>query len=155
MKSMLGKYLEDFNVGEKFITSRRTIHQGEVIQFCNLTWFNLSAFFDDHYIKNGTVWGKNVVPGPFIISLGVGLFIKMGLYEKTVIALLGIENMKFENPLIIGETMFAEVEILEVRKSKKHPDRGIMRLLFTIKKNEGIFVMSYEMYHMLKSKTKK
>jgi itaconyl-CoA hydratase len=155
MVIMIGRYLEEFSIGENFITPKRTIHTSEVIEFCNLTWFNLSAFFDDEYIKNGTVWGKNVVPGPFIISLGVGLFIKMGLYEKTVIALLGIENMKFDNPLIIGETMFAEVEILEIRKSKKHPDKGIMRLLFTIKKNEGKFVMSYEMYHMLKCKPKK
>ncbi|MBD3227338.1 MAG: hypothetical protein GF329_04045 [Candidatus Lokiarchaeota archaeon] len=149
---MIGKYLEDFQEGEKYITPSRTIYLHDITQFCNLVWFNSSIFFDNEYIEEKTVWEKNVVPGPFLISLAVGLFIKMGIYEKTIISLLGIENMKFYNPLVAGETMHAEVEILSTRKSKKDPKKGIMHLQFKIKNVNNDLIMTFEMYHMLKCK---
>ncbi|MHA1751075.1 MAG: hypothetical protein ACTSYZ_01775 [Candidatus Helarchaeota archaeon] len=147
---MIGRYLEDFKIGEEFITPQRTIHLHDITQFCNLTWFNLSIFYDENYIKENTVWKNYVVPGPFLIALALGLYLKLGLYEKTIIALLGIENMNFKNPLIAGETMKTIVKVLNIRKSTKNPDRGIIHLQFIIKKSDNTFVMSFEMYHLLK-----
>ncbi|MHA1270332.1 MAG: hypothetical protein ACTSPY_11135 [Candidatus Helarchaeota archaeon] len=151
---MIGRYLEDFHKGERFITPQRTIYIHDITQFCNLTWFNLSLFYDDEYIKKESIWSKYTVPGPFLIALAVGLFIKLGIYEKTIISLLGIEKMKFKNPLFAGETMKAEVEILDIRRSSKNQDRGIMHLLFIVKKSDEKIVMSFEMFHLIKCKPK-
>jgi len=113
-------------------------------------------FFDEVYAKNEMPYKSPVFPGPFIIPLAVGLFLKLGHYEKTIIALLGIQNMKFKEPLRSGDTMEAEVKILNMRESKKFSDRGIMNLSFTVNKIETDlskkFIMSFEMTHMLKKR---
>ncbi len=149
---MEGRYWEDFNVGEKFQTARRTITESDVIQFCNLTWFNLSMFFDEVYAKEETVYQARVVPGPFIIPLAVGLFLKFGFYERTAISLLDIRNMHFDNSLRIGETMQVEVIILEKRATKK-PDRGLLVLQFKVKKHDETPIMTFEMVHLLKRRS--
>lgn len=153
---MLGKFFEDFKIEDKFETPRRTLTEYDLEAFCNLTWFNSSIFYDDIYAKEEMPYKSRVFPGPFIICLAVGLFLKLGLYEKTIIALLGIQNMKFKAPLRVGDTIQTEVKILEKKESKTHKDRGILILQFVINKNlsktEKEFIMSFEMAHMLKRK---
>jgi acyl dehydratase len=151
-----GKYFEEFQEGEKYITSRRTLRETDLMDFCNLCWFNLSMFFDEIYAETEMPYKSSVFPGPFIIPLAIGLFLKLGVYEKTVIALLGIQNLRFKTSLRVGDTMEVEVSILSKKDSKTYSNRGIMRSLFTINRvlhdltKESI--MSFEMTHMLKKK---
>ncbi|NVM03592.1 MAG: dehydratase [Candidatus Helarchaeota archaeon] len=153
---MIGKYFNEFNVGDKFLTSRRTLTEYDLEAFCNLVWFNSSMFFDDIYAKEEMPYKSRVFPGPFIIPLAVGLFLKLGFYERTIIALLGIQNMKFKAPLRIGDTMQVDVEILDKKDSKTYPDRGILIVQFIVNKalskSEKEFIMSFEMTHMLKKR---
>lgn len=111
-------------------------------------------FFDELYAKHQMPYKTPVFPGLFIIPLAIGLFLKTGIYEKTVIALLGIQNLKFKTSLKIGETMEVEVKILSKKESNTYHDRGILNSLFTVSKvNMDLvkrFVMSFEMTHMLK-----
>jgi acyl dehydratase len=149
--AIIGRYWEDFRVGEKFQTSRRTIFESDVIQFCNLTWFNLSMFFDDVYAKEDTIYHERVVPGPFLIALAIGLFIKLGFYDRTAISMLDIKNVRFHNSLRIGETMQVEVTILDKRETKT-PDRGLLTLQFAVTRHDQTPIMTFEMVHLLKRK---
>jgi 3-hydroxybutyryl-CoA dehydratase len=148
---MIGRYWEDFKVGEEFETARRTISESDLLQFCNLTWFNMSLFFDEVYAREETIYGARVVPGPFIIPLAVGLFLKLGFYERTALSLLDIRNMRFHNSLHVGETMQVKVTILEKRETKKS-DRGLLIPQFEVSKHDGTPIMSFEMLHLLKRK---
>lgn len=153
---MQGKFFDDFNVGDKFTTSRRTLTEYDLEAFCNLTWFNSSMFFDEIFAKEEMPYESRVFPGPFIICLAVGLFLKCGYYENTIIALLGIQNMKFKAPLRIGDTMEVEVEVLEKKESKTYPDRGVLTVQFIVNRalsnTEKEFIMAFEMIHMLKKR---
>lgn len=151
-----GKFYEEFIEGEIYTTSRRTLKEADLLNFCNLCWFNLSMFFDEIYAEKQMPYKTPVFPGPFIIPLAIGLFLKTGIYEKTVVALLGIQNLKFKTSLRVGETMEVDVTILSKKDSNSYPDRGILKSLFTISKvNTDLakqFVMSFEMTHMLKKR---
>jgi acyl dehydratase len=113
-------------------------------------------FFDDIYAEKEMPYKSPVFPGPFIIPLAIGLFLKLGVYERTVIALLGIQNLKFKTSLRVGDTMEVKVEILTKKDSKTYSDRGILLSLFTINKIlhdlTKEFIMSFEMTHLLKKK---
>jgi len=111
-------------------------------------------FFDEIYATKEMPYKTPVFPGPFIIPLAIGLFLKLGVYERTVIALLGIQNFKFKTSLKVDDTMEVEVQILNKRESKTYNDRGILKSFFTISKvNLDLTketIMSFEMTHMLK-----
>ncbi|MHA1785177.1 MAG: hypothetical protein ACTSVY_11710 [Candidatus Helarchaeota archaeon] len=153
---MIGKYFEEFKEGDSYITPRRTLKESDLLNFCNLCWFNSSMFFDEIYASREMPYKTPVFPGPFIIPLAVGLFLKLGLYEKTIIALLGIQNMKFKAPLRAGDTMEVEVTIQNKKNSQTYQDRGVMIVLFKVFKINldfsKEFIMSFEMVHMLKKK---
>lgn len=148
---MIGRYWEDFREGETFPTARRTIYDSDVSQFCNLTWLNMSLFFDEHYMQEETQYKARVVPGPFIIPLALGLFLKLGLFERTAISLLDIRNMRFHNSLRVGDTMQVEVTIVEKRETKKS-DQGILIPQFNVTRHDGTPVMTFEMVQLLKRK---
>ncbi|MCK4285535.1 MAG: hypothetical protein KAX18_05000 [Candidatus Lokiarchaeota archaeon] len=151
-----GKYFEEFQEGETYLTSRRTLREADLMDFCNLCWFNLSMFFDEIYAEREMPYKTPIFPGPFIIPLAIGLFLKLGVYERTVIALLGIHNLRFKTSLRVGDTMEVEVKIITKKDSKTYSNRGILRSLFTINKVlhdlTKEFIMSFEMTHMLKKK---
>ena len=153
---MRGKFFEEFHEGKIYNTSRRTLRETDLLDFCNLCWFNLSMFFDEIYATKEMPYKSHVFPGPFIIPLAIGLFLKLGIYERTVIALLGIENLKFKKSLRVGDTMEVEVNIINKKESKTYSDRGILYSLFTVNKvNIDLtkeFIMSFEMTHLLKKK---
>jgi len=152
-----GKYYEEFIEGEIYTTSRRTLKEADLLNFCNLCWFNLSMFFDEIYAEKEMPYKTPVFPGPFIIPLAIGLFLKTGIYEKTVIALLGIQNLKFRTSLRVGDTMEVDVKIINKKSSQTYPDRGILQSLFTISKVTADLkkqvIMSFEMTHMLKKRS--
>ncbi len=151
------RYFNDFSVGENFVTSRRTLTDYDVEAFCNLTWFNLSMFFDEIYAAEEMPFRGRVLPGPFIISLALGLFLKLGFYERSIIALLGIENMKFKAPLRAGDTMQVNISILNMKESKTYNNRGILSLRFSVYKvmtiAEKELIMAFDMTHMLKKRS--
>jgi 3-hydroxybutyryl-CoA dehydratase len=108
-------------------------------------------FFDDVYAKEETIYHGRVVPGPFLIALAIGLFIKLGLYERTAISMLDIKNMRFFNSLKIGETMQVEVTILD-KQETKNSDRGLLTLQFAVTRHDQAPIMTFEMVHLLKRK---
>lgn len=156
ISELRGKFFEDFSEGETYITSRRTLKEADLLNFCNLCWFNLSMFFDDIYATKEMPYKSPVFPGPFIIPLAVGLFLKLGLYERTVIALLDVRNLKFKTSLRVNDTMEVEVKIINKKESKTYPKRGILIISFIVNKiNPNLskeFIMSFEMTHLLKKK---
>ncbi len=113
-------------------------------------------FFDEIYTTKEMPYKTPVFPGPFIIPLAIGLFLKLGLYEKTVIALLGVQDLKFKSSLRVNDTIEAEIKILKKEESETYSDRGILILLFKVNKiNPDLskeFIMSFEMAHMVKKK---
>lgn len=108
-------------------------------------------FTDEIYAREETPYQSRVVPGPFIIALAVGLFLKLGFYERTAISLLDIKNMQFYGPLKIGDTMQVEISILDKRETK-YPDRGLLTLQFAVTTHDATPIMTFEMVHLLKRK---
>jgi acyl dehydratase len=58
------------------------------------------------------------------------------LYDDTLIAFLGFENLRFTKPVKIGDTIHAKVTVTEVTETSK-PDRGIMKRLLQVINQNG------------------
>jgi acyl dehydratase len=64
--------------------------------------------------------------------------------EGTIVANLGYEKVAHPNPVFHGDTIYAETEELEKRESSSKPDRGIVRLKQTGRKQDGTVVVELE-----------
>ena len=117
-----------------------TITQSDNIWFTLLTMNQHPLHIDDEYGK-GTEFGKTLVVSPFTVALMVGMSVS-DVSQKTV-ANLGWTDIKMTHPLYVGDTLYAESEVIEKRESKSRPDEGIVTVKTIGKNQHGMQVASF------------
>ncbi len=119
-----GRYYEDFETG--------AIYQhwpGRTITEYDNTWFALLSmsqhplYIDEHYARAESGGARPVID-TLIFSLLVG--ISVSDTSGKAIANLGFESVNFEAPLLVGDSLYGESEVLEKRESASKPDRGLV-----------------------------
>ena len=123
-KEKFGGYLEDFRPGDVFKHwPGKTITEADNHLFSLLTMNSNPLHIDEHYMQ-GHQYGRILVVGPLVISLAVGMSVRDT--SGKAIANLEYERITHDAPVFLGDTIYAESEILEVRESRSRPDRGIV-----------------------------
>lgn len=111
-----GKYFEELNVGDEIFTAGRTITEGDIVQFANLTGDTNPMHTDAEYAKT-TMFGERIAHGMLGLSYTMGLMWPLGFMEGTVIAFMGLEA-KFKAPIKIGDTISASAKIKQKKEMK-------------------------------------
>ncbi|PWB52425.1 MAG: dehydratase [Anaerolineales bacterium] len=107
-------WFEEFIVGQKVISAGRTITEGDIVTFAGLSGDYNQIHTDGEFAKT-TPFGQRVAHGLLGLSIASGLAMRTGVLEGTVIAFREINNWKFTNPIFIGDTVHAELNILETK----------------------------------------
>lgn len=150
-KSFQEKYWDDFVLGEKVKTWSITMTESHLVNWAGLTMDFFPIHMDAEYAKKGP-FGQRIVHGPLTFALSIGLLGSTGFLGDSVIAWLGLQNMKIQAPVLIGDTICVEVEVLEKRETSKI-ERGVSILKYTIINQESKTVMSYESMLLMKRRT--
>lgn len=120
----MGNYLDDFSVGEVISHSlSKTIFESDNNLFSLLTMNHHPVHSNEDFARK-TQHGKILVVGPLVLSLVVGITVQD--ISGKAIANLDYENITHDSPVFVGDTIYAETEILDVRISKKKLDRGVI-----------------------------
>ena len=139
-----GLYFEDFEVGDIYEHwPGRTITETDNIWFTNLTMNTHPLHFDLNYAAQSE-FGKPLVNSTFTLALIAGMTVSST--SQKAIANLGWEEIKIPAPVFVGDTLYAETEILTKRESKSRPTAGIVRVRHSGKNQDGDFVL-----HMTRS----
>ncbi len=148
---MQGKYLDELNVGEEYITPSRTLTETDVVMFAAMSGDYNELHTSEEYMKESQ-FGKRLVHGLLGLSISHGLIFRLGILDGTAIALLGVDTWQFKGPLFFGDTIRVKVKIAEVRPSKSKPDRGILKLFMEIINQDDTVVQSGYKTLMMKRK---
>jgi acyl dehydratase len=119
-----GKYFEEFEIGDTFVTPRRTITETDLIQFAGMSG-DYNPIHTDHVYAADSPYGQPVVYGLLVLSIVTGLTARLGIFDGTIIAMLGIDNWKFAGPVFVGDTIHVRMTIISKRETSR-PDRGIL-----------------------------
>jgi len=131
-------------VGEKFVSPGRTITEADIVMFAALTgdWTELHT--NAEYVKK-TIFGQRIAHGLLTLSVASGLALRARrLSSLEVVALLGLDDVKFTAPVFIGDTIWVESEVVEVRPSKSRPGTGVVRLRNVVRNQRNEVVVMYE-----------
>jgi len=140
----LGYYWQDLNAGQRFQTFRRTITETDLVNFISTTGMLETIFIDTTY-ASGAIKGRPV-PGALTYGLIEGLLMQ-GMVQGTGLALLEVHK-KMIAPVMVGDTVHAQVEILSVRPTSKN-NRAIVGSRVDVKNQHGQDVMTYTVTRML------
>lgn len=105
----------EYKVGQKFTTTGRTVTEADIISFAGLSGDFHQIHINEEYAKK-TTFGRRVAHGLLGLSIVSGLAAQTGLMEHTVIAFREIKEWKFIKPVFIGDTLLAEMEVLETKE---------------------------------------
>lgn len=115
------------------ITGRvnRTLDVGDFSMLHQLCWFNMAVHSDSEYGK-GTWFKERSLAGPIIFAVADGLihnadtiaeFLGKDGYE--IYAYVGIDNVKITTPVMFGDTLRVEAEVVEFRPTKNPEDEPV------------------------------
>ncbi len=137
-------HLEDFTIGERATSPGRTITETDIVMFAALSgdWSELHT--NAEYTKNSP-FGERIAHGLLTLSVAYGLALRTrGSLPIDVIAFLGIDKVRFKAPVLIGDTVKVESEVIEARPSKSMPHAGILRFKNIVKNQREENVASWE-----------
>ena len=146
------KYWEDFTIGEKIKTWAITVTEAHLVNWAGLTMDYFPIHMDSVYAKNNTTFGERVAHGPLTFALSIGLLGSTGFLGDSVIAWLGLQNMKIPAPVFIGDTIHVVVEVIKKKETSK-PGRGVTTMTYTIANQKGETVMVYDNVLLMNRKT--
>jgi acyl dehydratase len=124
---MSGLFYEEFVIGDVVRHAvTRTVTETDNLLFTALTMNPQPLHLDEEFAKK-SIYGTRIVNSVFTLGLVAGIHVT-DLTLGTTVGNLGFEDVQFPKPVLIGDTIRVESEVLDKRVSKSRPDTGIVKL---------------------------
>jgi 3-hydroxybutyryl-CoA dehydratase len=117
--------------GERFTTPSRTVQEGDILQFADLTGDAHPQHVDPEWAA-GSRFGEQIAHGLLVLSFAVGL---LPLDPARVVALRRVGDAVFKQPVKIGDTLHVEGEI--TRTQELDPEHGLVESRIRIMNQHG------------------
>lgn len=122
---MESKYFNDFEVGETFTTSGRTITDADQLNYAAVSG-NYDPIHLNEEMMSDSQFGGRLVYGYLVLNVMEGQKVQLGLIDDSVVAFYGIDEARFRNPVMIGDTIHTELTVLDLEE--RDEDTGIVVL---------------------------
>ena len=136
-----GRFYEDFEVGDVFRSRLgRTVTETDNAWFTTITLNTNQVHFNAPHAEARS-FGRILVNSCFTLSLVVGLTVPDT--SENAVANLSWTDIKLPAPVFVGDTLWAESEILEVRPSDSRTTVGIVTMRCRGVNQRGEVVIEY------------
>jgi len=136
-----GPFFEDFKAGDIYRSS-----VGRTVTEADNTWFTLLTNNGNQMYFNADYARRTRFERPLVNS-ALTLAIVTGLTGADVVRNgvgLGWKEVRFPNQMYVGDTLYAETEVLLARESPKDPRRGLVKVRTRGISQDGAVVMDSE-----------
>ncbi|GGI89976.1 phenylacetic acid degradation bifunctional protein PaaZ [Deinococcus wulumuqiensis] len=139
------KTFDQIQPGDSLLTHRRTVTEADIVNFAALTGDHFYAHVDDIGAREG-IFGKRVAHGYFLISAAAGQFVSPA--PGPVLANYGLENLRFVEPVGIGDTIRTRLTCKrkirkDLRPGEERPT-GVVEWHAEIRNQDEVLVATYD-----------
>ncbi len=113
------KTFDELEIGDSLLSHRRTVTEADIVNFGCLSGDHFYLHFDEIGAKD-SLFGKRVAHGYFVISAAAGLFVDPAV--GPLLANYGLENLRFVEPVFIGDTIRVRLTAKQKIRKDKRPD---------------------------------
>lgn len=134
---------EDYTLGETLVSPSRTVTEADIVNFAMITgdWHPIHV---DAEHASQSQFGQRIAHGMLTLTLGGSLCMWMGPNEfapESFIAFVGMDEIRMLEPVLIGDTIRWEGEVIELAEKSK--GRGVIRYSCAIKKGSDTTCTTY------------
>lgn len=147
---MTERYFDDFAIGDKFVTRGVTLTESMIIDFA-LT-YDPQPFHTDVEAARESNYGGLIASGFQTLALGFRMVLETGIFRAASMGSPGFDELRWLRPVRPGDTLHTELEVVDKKPSSSKPDRGIARIAYRIRNQNGEDVLTFLSMHLLKRK---
>jgi oxepin-CoA hydrolase/3-oxo-5,6-dehydrosuberyl-CoA semialdehyde dehydrogenase len=114
------QHFDDLEIGETFVTQRRTVTDADVANFADISGDHFYAHKDETGAQS--IFERKVAHGYFVLSAAAGLFVDPA--PGPVLANYGLENLRFTKPVYPGDTIQVKLTVKQ-KTAKETPTQGL------------------------------
>lgn len=128
---------DDYQIGDKIRSIRRTISEGEAMQFNALVLDMHPYVADEEFAREG-VFNRRLVAGAMTFSVGLGLVATNNVNMFSY----GYDKLRFIKPVFIGDTIYTIRTV--VAKEPKYEKMGLIKFSYEVFKGRDDLVLYCE-----------
>lgn len=117
------KHYEELVIGDSYTSGKRTITEGDIVNFANLSWDHFYAHTDVTSLA-GTIFEQRVAHGYFVISAAAGLFVERK--KGPVLANYGLDDLRFTMPVYAGDTIYTVLTCKSKQIKERRADDDVL-----------------------------
>ncbi|MGF6823533.1 itaconyl-CoA hydratase [Microbacterium sp. ZKA21] len=134
-----GLYYEEFDLDATYLhRPGRTATEADNVLFTTLTMNTQALHLDAAYAATQE-FGRPLMNSMWTLSTMVGSSVAQ-LTQGTLVAQLGLSDIRFPHPLFAGDTLYTESTVTDKRLSSSRPGQGICTIAHTGRSQDGIVV---------------
>ena len=133
-------YLEDLAVGDRYAGGTATVDLAAIKAFAAA--FDPQPFHLDEEAAKASIFGRLVASGWHTMAVTMRLLVEGQLRSLWGLVGLGADELRWPRPVVPGDVLSVEWEVLEVRPSASKPDRGTARLGVTTRNQRSETVLT-------------
>lgn len=140
-------FYEDFEVGQTYESRGRTMRETDITQFSGITWDHHPLHTNEAYAAEAG-YDDIIAHGSLTLPICLALGDESGWFEDSTLAFLGIDDLRFFNPVYPGDTIKCEVEITDTRETSDG-DRGVITQRRTGLNYDGDQLLEFHCNHLV------
>lgn len=134
-----GRYVDELEVGDVFRhRPGRTATEADNVLFSSLTMNTQALHLDAAYAATQE-FGERLMNSMWTLATMVGASVAQ-VTQGTLVAQLGLSDISFTAPLLHGDTLYVDTEIIDKRLSRSRPGQGIVTMRHTGRNQHGTVV---------------
>jgi acyl dehydratase len=134
------RYFEDYPVGAVFEFGSMTVSQADIIEFARR--YDPQDMHIDPAIAADGPFGEVIASGWHTVALMMRMLVDNFL-PKNGLAAPGIDELRWPRPVRPGDTLHVRITVVEARRSRSKPDRGLVTSFVEVlnQNNEVVLTM--------------
>ncbi|MFW5937655.1 MAG: MaoC family dehydratase [Halanaeroarchaeum sp.] len=119
-------YFDDIEVGDTRSFGSYRVTESEVLDFAEQydpQWFHT----EPDRAEDESMYGGLIASGWHTAAMTMRMIVDHHLVDAMALGALGVDDLRWPNPVFPGETLSLETEVVEKRPSESQPDRGIVK----------------------------
>jgi len=141
-------YFDDFEVGQTFTTKGATLTEAQMLDFA--LHYDPQPFHLDKQAAEASIYGGLIASGFQTLLVSFRLWYAERIMNAASMGSPGFDELRFLKPVRPEDTIHVVAEVLETRPSQSKPDRGVVRILYTVRNQNGEDVLTYKVLHMFR-----
>ena len=141
-------YFDDLKTGDRFKSEPLNVTVKEVVEFAHK--FDPQMFHLSRRRAERSIFKGLIASGWHTAAMSMRLFVT-GKFKPAGGSIgLAVDELRWPQPVRPGDILKVETEILDVRKSRSKPDRGIIRIRNITTNQRGEIVQTFLAFVMIR-----